>query len=141
MNWTHIIVHHTAGADREALDREAIRRFHVEERGWRDIGYHYVVERVGEVYVAIMGRPMHHAGAHAPGFNRRALGVALVGDFTESGPPIEQLRVSARLIAGLCVSLDIELANIHSHRQVGSTACPGDSFPWAALLNEIRERL
>jgi N-acetylmuramoyl-L-alanine amidase len=72
-----IVVHHTA-TDRDA-SVEAIRRFHVEERGWGNIGYHYVVEEDGSVQV---GRHESMVGAHAAGQNANSLGVAVVGDNT-----------------------------------------------------------
>lgn len=53
-----------------------IRRWHVQERKWSDIGYHYVVHRDG---VVALGRPIERSGAHTRGFNKHSVGIALVG--------------------------------------------------------------
>jgi hypothetical protein len=53
-----------------------IRRWHVEDRGWADIGYHYLIDRDGTV---IEGRPLSKVGAHAKGHNTGSVGIALFG--------------------------------------------------------------
>lgn len=53
-----------------------IRAWHVKERHWRDIGYHYVIRRDGTVE---MGRPTWAVGAHVEGENLHTVGVCLVG--------------------------------------------------------------
>lgn len=145
--WQRIVVHHSAGHDSDKLDAAAIQRFHVEQRGWRDIGYHFLVERVGDVFVAVMGRPLDMVGSHARGHNADSVGVCLVGDFTAAPPPAAQLDVAAKLIAGLVWSLsetlDYEFEDIEvvPHRELGRTACPGDSFPFDELLSKVDRRL
>lgn len=87
----HLILHCSA------LDfgtTEGMRDFHTRSvpdggRGWSDIGYHFVLHNgyadrdapfdpddLGEAYV---GRHIDKIGAHAKGYNRRALGVCMVG--------------------------------------------------------------
>ena len=62
-----IIIHATATnpswmADKPVDDVVAeIRRWHVEERKWSDIGYHAVIHRDGAVGY---GRPVERTGAH-----------------------------------------------------------------------------
>jgi hypothetical protein len=53
-----IIVHHS---DSNGGDVETIRGWH-KEKGYLDIGYHFVVLRDGVVQV---GRPVEKVGAHA----------------------------------------------------------------------------
>ena len=53
-----------------------IRRWHVEENGWKDIGYHYIVTRDGTV---VKGRPVDQVGAHVKGHNANSIGVCLIG--------------------------------------------------------------
>ncbi|EPX78509.1 hypothetical protein Salmuc_03620 [Salipiger mucosus DSM 16094] len=45
-----------------------IRRWHVEDRGWSDIGYHFLIDRDGTV---ARGRPLERIGAHFPGAQHR----------------------------------------------------------------------
>ena len=135
--WTQIVIHHTAGQDRSELDVEALRRYHVQERGWSDIGYHWVVERVGETWQAVMGRPMNRAGAHVRGHNLYSVGVAFVGDFMVEPPPPGQLIVGARLVAGLRESLGLKVDDIKQHGWLGNTKCPGQHFPWWRFLELV----
>ena len=74
---TDYIVIHCADTPPEMdIGAKEIRKWHVEERGWRDIGYHYVIRRDGNIE---LGRPVTDSGAHVRGFNSRSVGVCLVG--------------------------------------------------------------
>lgn len=53
-----------------------IRRWHTQDRGWSDIGYHLVIDRDGTVAT---GRPMGKIGAHVSGHNPGSIGVCLIG--------------------------------------------------------------
>ena len=46
------------------------------QRGWSEIGYHYVIRRSGEVEA---GRPENKPGAHVAGHNTGSIGICLVG--------------------------------------------------------------
>lgn len=69
-----------ARRNREAM--EAIRRDHVERRGWRDIGYHAVTFPDGET---LPGRPAGEIGAHVRGFNSVSYGHAIYGGLNDDG--------------------------------------------------------
>ena len=45
-------------------------------KGWSDIGYHYLIDRDGTV---TEGRPIENSGAHAKGYNKTSVGIALWG--------------------------------------------------------------
>jgi len=60
-----------------------IRRWHVDERGWDDVGYHWIVKRSGQLEP---GRDQRLQGSHALAVNSKSIGVCLVGrgdNFTE----------------------------------------------------------
>ena len=76
-----VVVHCSATKPSQDIDSETIRQWHL-ERGWSDIGYHYVIKRNGEIEE---GRPINKAGAHAKGFNGPSIGICLVGGINESG--------------------------------------------------------
>lgn len=120
MNWNRITIHHTATPSGRSV--ESIRRYHMEERGWSDIGYHWLVGWIGDVE---MGRPMYRTGSHAYRNNTDNIGIALVGTFTDEPPPEEQLFAAAELCAGLCASLGIRTAAILPHYELKETICPG----------------
>ena len=46
------------------------------ERKWRDIGYHYCIHRNRDV---AKGRPIEQSGAHTRGMNKNSVGIALAG--------------------------------------------------------------
>ena len=73
---TDLIVIHCADTPAKMdVGATEIRKWH-KERGWKDIGYHFVIRRNGEIE---KGR--HHAqvGAHVLGFNNTSLGICMVG--------------------------------------------------------------
>lgn len=70
-----LVVHCSATpADRDIGVAE-IRAMH-RARGWKDVGYHYVIRRDGRVE---KGRPDTVMGAHVAGHNDGSLGICLVG--------------------------------------------------------------
>lgn len=102
-----------------------IRRWHVEERGWDDIGYHYVITRAGRLEY---GRPAFVEGAHARGHNDASIGICLVGGMGSDGecednftPP--QMRRLASLL--MHVRAVIPQARIVGHRDLDpERGCP-----------------
>lgn len=60
-----------------------IRQWHL-DRKWEDIGYNVVIRRSGLIEI---GRPLDYQGAHVEGYNRRAVGVCLVGGKGDDGAP------------------------------------------------------
>ena len=81
-NITEIVIHCTAtranwmeGKPVGSVVKE-LTRWHVEDNGWSDCGYHYVIHRDGIIGSA---RPIEKSGAHCRGRNRSSIGVSLVG--------------------------------------------------------------
>jgi N-acetylmuramoyl-L-alanine amidase len=66
---------------------KTIREWHL-NRGWRDVGYHYVIRQDGEIEV---GRQEHLIGAHCRGYNASSIGVCLVGNGDYTGKQMEAL--------------------------------------------------
>ena len=137
MNWKGILIHHSAGHDTLGLDTQSIRRWHVDDLGWRDIGYHFLVELVGRRHEVICGRFLNREGAHASGHNRTHLGVCLVGDFSRQAPPEDQLTMAAQLTAALCANLSLTEVLPHSAVSPGRN-CPGHTFPWQRFFSAVR---
>jgi N-acetyl-anhydromuramyl-L-alanine amidase AmpD len=80
---TEMIVVHCA-ATKASMDIGAteIKKWHVDDNGWDDIGYHYIIKRGGLVEV---GRPEGFQGAHAPAANSKSIGICLVGGMADDG--------------------------------------------------------
>lgn len=79
-----IIVHCSATPEGKDFTVSDIKRWHL-ERGFSDIGYHYVIYRDGSVHV---GRSESVAGAHCTGHNTISIGVCYIGgmDSTNKNP-------------------------------------------------------
>jgi N-acetyl-anhydromuramyl-L-alanine amidase AmpD len=111
-----------------------IRRWHVQERGWRDIGYHWVIDRDGAV---APGRRETEIGAHVEGHNRGTIGVCLLGGYGakadnpfEKNFTSEQASAVKQLIAEIKGRMEIQ--QVSGHNDYAVKACPG--FSVAGLL-------
>ncbi len=118
-----IIVHCTANRAGTDIGVREIRCFHQEEKGWRDIGYHYVVRLDGTVE---RGRPISQPGAHCYGRNAHSIGVAYVGGLDKEGKPCDtrtpaQKAALLKLIFNLCKMYH---ASVSGHNDYARKACP-----------------
>ena len=78
-----IVVHCAATPPDMDIGANEIRKWHT-DKGWSDIGYHYVIRRSGDVET---GRPESVKGAHTYGYNTNSLGVCMVGGVNAKGKP------------------------------------------------------
>jgi len=105
---------------------DEVRRWHVEDRGWSDIGYHYLIDRDGTL---VEGRPLERTGAHAKGHNTGSVGISLFGghggnvsDQFEDNFTEDQDLALRELIAKL--KADHPITKIIGHNEVANKACP-----------------
>ncbi|MBW3619037.1 MAG: peptidoglycan recognition protein family protein [Actinobacteria bacterium] len=120
-----IFVHHTAVFPRYAAEESAslvarICRQHMEERGFSDIAYNFLIDRYGVIFQGRAGgilRPV--VGAHAVGFNQESAGIALIGDFENDEVPTATAEALVRLTAWLCLWYDIDPLGRSSQRSTG----------------------
>lgn len=133
-----IYVHHTEVPSRPCLtfkqcsrDMRAMQRFHQEERGWKDIGYSFVVGSDGYMYE---GRGWWRQGSHTRNHNSFGYGVAFIGNYSASLPTRHSMSLVRHRLATCGVIGQFIQANytVQGHRQVVNTTCPGD-----ALYSEI----
>ena len=71
----HIVVHCADTPAGAWFDVEDIRAWH-KARGFKDVGYHYVILLDGTVQ---MGRSLEQVGAHVRGFNLHSIGICYIG--------------------------------------------------------------
>lgn len=119
-----IIIHCSAtpeGRDHSVADVTAWHR----ARGFRTIGYHYLVHIDGRVE---RGRPENEIGAHCLGHNARSIGVCYVGGLAsdcktpkDTRTP-EQRRMLRELVKGL--QRKYRGAKVYGHRDFAAKACP-----------------
>ena len=77
-------MHCSATKPSQDIGAAEIRRWHVEDNGWSDIGYHQVIRRNGAIE---LGRDLKVSGAHVVGYNKLSVGVCLVGGVNADGAP------------------------------------------------------
>lgn len=119
-----IIVH--CSATREGRDFSAadIRRWHVADRRFSDIGYHFVVRLDGSIEA---GRPLRRSGAHCRAHNRRSVGVCYIGGLDRNGHPADTRTPAQRAsLLALLTTLRCAFphASIHGHHDFAPKACP-----------------
>lgn len=123
-NINKIIIHCSATPEGKEFSVDDIRRWHL-QRGFADIGYHFVIYLDGSVHV---GRPLAKAGAHCKGHNAHSVGVCYIGGCeAHSQKPKdtrteEQKRSLVRLITEL--RQQFPNASVHGHREFANKACP-----------------
>lgn len=149
------VVHHTADSNSYSTVAEAKQRirndaiYHINTRGWCDIGYNFVVDKWGNIYEGranSLTQPV--IGVHTGGFNTGTLGVALLGTY-DAAPSAATQHAVAQIIGwrlgsyGLdpqgsmsyktgagensrFINQTVTLPRIFGHRDTAYTACPGN---------------
>lgn len=117
-----IIIHCSATSEGVNITPSTIKHWHI-QRGFKDIGYHFVVTLDGRVHV---GRPLSEVGAHTKGQNSHSIGICYVGGL-KNGQPFDtrtdaQKDTLFRLIKELRHSFPN--ATIHGHNEFANKACP-----------------
>ena len=119
-----IIVHCADTPEGRDVRTAEIKRWHTEERGWSDIGYHWVVELDGSLHA---GRPEEISGAHCKGHNSSSIGICYVGGSDASGDP-KDTRAEAQKEALKKLIVDLldrySDAEVFGHRDFSEKACP-----------------
>ena len=121
---TEIIVHCSATPEGKEYSIDTIRQWH-KERGFSDIGYHYVVHLDGRVED---GRDVNIAGAHCSGHNSHSIGICYIGGMTADNKSAKDTRTDAQKVAlkkTLCALRTMyPKAKICGHRDFAAKACP-----------------
>ncbi|KAB2909478.1 MAG: Ig-like domain-containing protein [Ignavibacteriales bacterium] len=142
-NVTHLIVHHSAGAN-NVSDWPAILRsiyqLHTVTNGWCDVGYNYLIDPNGVIYEG-RGGGDNVIGAHFCGYNSGTMGVCLLGTYTTVSPKQATLSSLAKILAWKADQKGIDplgisyhptsgrtIHHISGHRDGCSTECPGTAF-------------
>lgn len=119
-----IIVHCTATPAGREVTVADVKAWH-KARGFRTIGYHYLVYLDGTVHA---GRRESEVGAHCLGQNARSIGVCYVGglDAATGEPRDTRTPAQRRALRELVGSLRRRYPNatVHGHREFAAKACP-----------------
>ena len=123
-----IVVHCAATKPSMDIGYKEIRKWHVEDNGWDDVGYHYIIKRDGTVEVA---RAEAFQGAHAPAVNSKSIAICLVGGMAEDGGAENNFTLEQFLsLKDLIKKLKMTNPNIieivgHCDVQDNKPNCPG----------------
>lgn len=122
---TEIIVHCSATKPSMDVGADWIRKIHVRQNAWKDIGYHYVIRRNGAVED---GRPLEKVGAHCNGHNTGTIGICLIGGISETGRPENNFTPaqfdSAQLLIDVLVTRYPTIVKLSGHNRYANKACP-----------------
>lgn len=121
---SRIILHCTGTPEGKNFDVATIRRWHVKDRGWKDIGYHYVIYIDGSVH---QGRPLEQPGAHTSGHNADSIGVTYVGGCDSKMKAKDTLNEAQEVaMVNLIVALRYThgAMTLHGHNEFAAKACP-----------------
>lgn len=119
-----IIVHCSATPRGREVKAADIDHWH-RGRGFRCIGYHYVVGLDGRIE---RGRPESETGAHCKGHNARSIGVCYVGGLSTDGKVALDTRTDEQRVALTQLIMELKErypgARVYGHRDFANKECP-----------------
>lgn len=119
-----IIIHCSATREGKDYTVADITRWH-KARGWRTIGYHFVIYRDGSVH---KGRNLEEIGAHCVGHNAHSVGICYIGGLTADGKTSKDTRTQEQRTALRKLVEDLQQqfpgATLHGHREFANKSCP-----------------
>jgi hypothetical protein len=104
---------------------EQDRATHVRDRGWADLGYHFVIDRAGRLWE---GRSVAYQGAHVKANNEHNLGIMVLGNFDVQTPSDAQVATVQRTVSALMRQYRVPVSRVFTHQELMPTACPGRNF-------------
>jgi hypothetical protein len=142
---TAVHIHHTwrptAGQWRGKKTVEAMRRVHMEERGWNDIAQHLTIGPDGSLW---SGRALAAAPASAIGHNGNAnegpFMIEMAGDFDIGGDPFcpPQSTSAYRVVGLLCLYFSLRAQDVRFHREFNAAkSCPGTQLALEPFRAEV----
>lgn len=128
MKPTYIIVHHSGHTNSTFENVDAYHK----SKGWGGIGYHYFIEKNGDVK---QGRQDTEIGAHctADDMNNKSIGICLAGNFLDELWTSAQLKSLEKLLFKLEDKYSIDrISGVLGHQEVKGaiTSCPGNLIYW-----------
>ena len=131
-----IFVHCSATKPSMDVGVREIRQWH-KEKGWLDIGYHFVIRRDGTVEA---GRDQNAVGSHVKDYNHNSVGVCLVGGVDDNNK-FDANFTPAQMTAlrSLLETLKVEYPGsvIRAHHDVAPKACPSFNLKRWLDTNEL----
>lgn len=126
-----IILHCAATPEGKDFTTKDIKAWHL-QRGFSDIGYHYVIYRDGSIH---SGRSIEAAGAHCKGHNSYSIGICYIGGCDASGKLPKDTRTPEqrfalfKLVDELMHKYNLTINDVYGHREFANKACPSFDMP------------
>ena len=126
-----IILHCSATREGQDIKAKTIREWH-KQRGFEDIGYHYVIDLDGSVE---KGRDEKMVGAHCSGQNSDSIGICYVGGCDKSMNAKNTLTEAQKhtlldLVFLLLENYHLTIKDVHAHNEYANKACPSFKIDW-----------
>ena len=119
-----IIVHCSATPEGRPHTVQDIRAWH-KQRGFKDVGYHYVVYLDGSIHA---GRDESVVAAHCKWHNQHSIGVCYIGGVAKDMKSPKDTRTEAQKKSLLqllkMLKKKYPQAKIYGHRDFAAKACP-----------------
>lgn len=126
-----IIIHCADTPPSMDIGTAEIRQWHTDPvpkgRGWKDIGYHYVIRRNG---VIEKGRDDEDIGAHVTGHNTDSIGICMVGGKPMTNFTKAQWKTLEVLVTDLKVKYPKASVNGHNTFESKKTCPTFDVEDW-----------
>lgn len=128
-----LVIHHSQ-RDKDCMEFIKVR--HKQKRGWEDIGYHYIIEKNGNLK---KGRDEKFMGAHVKGYNQNSISICLIGNLDENSSTKKQFKTLIKFLKKKMKKYDIPNERIVGHREFPNVkkTCPGIFVK----MNHIRKLL
>ena len=118
-----IIIHCSATIEGQSITADTIDQWH-KKRGWRGIGYHYVIGLDGLIEY---GRMVDEIGAHVKSMNADSIGICYIGGLDADKEPKDTRTLEQKeSLLDLLKTLKRlrPAATIHGHNEFANKACP-----------------
>lgn len=134
-------VHHTWKPDHSDWNKrpdglywnQSMRNYHVNTRGWQDIGQHVTLLPDGKF---VTGRDFGKTPASIQGYNTGAFAVEMIGNFDVGHDRFEGVQKEAMI--GLARYFYNKDCYIRFHRENAPKTCPGSSIDKDEFMNEVK---
>ncbi|MCW2798983.1 MAG: hypothetical protein JWQ70_455 [Aeromicrobium sp.] len=155
------VIHHTAGSNTYSKSDSAgivraTQAYHMQSRGWCDIGYNFLVDKYGQIFEGRKGgidKPVRAAHSGNGPVNEETMGVSMMGTYDTTEPSDALKSAVVSLVSwrfnqfgipakGTYKLGGLTLNRIAGHRNVVSTDCPGTKgYAWLSASGGLRDRV
>ncbi len=127
----YLVIHHSASYDQTPKE---IADFHINNNGWGGIGYHFLIDKKGQVFYV---GDLSTARANVADMNEKVIGLCLIGNFTSGRVPTPKQLSSAQKLCKFLITNYPDLY-VKGHKELPNqkTICPGDN--WQIWKKELR---